>query len=438
MRQFFYGVSFVAILFIAIWARGEAQGANCDTTLAEVRTLVAQAKTALDNGDTTTASALLSGAQAILNSAAQTQPTPAGVLQQAEVAIGVATTAVTTTDVTTTASTFEQPATTPTVSPQPTQVAMIADGAAPNAKPVNAPAVENGSSVVFLHFVNTSIDSGPIDIYMKNNDQPIVENLAFGEYTTQATFRSGAHVFIMRPAGSGAGGEELYRMKWDFNGNSTWMVIAAGLKTTYSFIVEPVTIIRSNLNNGKARVRVVNWVSGGERLSVSTSTGVQLAKGLGWVGVADKEIDPGTYTLNVSTVSGALQGDGLTMDFQPNTVYVLLITGGKDGNPKVSLMNIVSPRDTTRVRFINNRSEALDIHARPSNEKLIADFAPGQTSEFISLPSGAMTFIGYLPGTGPRGQEKGGVSVQLRPGHDFTISITANGSMEVIETGLTP
>lgn len=426
MRQFFYPSILLGVLFLVFWMRTDAQMTDCDTTLSDVRTLVAQAKTALDNGDTTTANALLSGAQALIDSA--NMPTELIVTQEA---VAVEPEAIATQET--------APASTPL--PEATAVAMLdTDESANRSVPaVNAPEIQDGASVFFLRFANTSIDSGPIDIYSrKSGDQLLVENLAFGQTTEFATFAAGNQVFIARPAGSGAGGEELYRLKWDFNANSSWMVIAAGLKSTYSFIVEPITIIRNDLDNGKARVRVVNWVSGGERLSVTTDTGVSLASGLGWVGVADNEIDPGEYSLNIATASGVTQGDAIPVQFEPNTIYVLLIVGGKDGTPSITLMNSVSSRETTRVRFINNRSDAVDLHFRPSNERLITDFSSGTTTEYIVMPSGAVTFVAYAPGTGPKGQEKAAVPVQLRPGYDVTITLSADGGMDITETVLNP
>jgi hypothetical protein len=101
-------------------------------------------------------------------------------------------------------------------------------------------------------------------------------------------------------------------------------------------------------------------------------------------------------------------------------------------------MTLESPQDQTRVRFVNQRADAVDLHIRPGNARIIENLQPGASTDYIGLPSGAATFVAYAPGEGPRGQEKAALAEQLRPGRDLTVTLGANGQMSVTESVFTP
>lgn len=301
---------------------------------------------------------------------------------------------------------------------------------------INAPGVSIEQSLFFVQVAHTGVDAGPLDIYTRaSGSMPLVENLAFGDVTGLITLPAGDHSFVVRRAGSGASGEVLYTLHWNFVGNSTWMVTAAGIVETLAFITEPINIIRTRLD-GRARVRVVNWVSG-ERLSVSSDRNVSFGDGLGWVGIKDAEVEPGDYALRVTGEDGSeLANAALTL--APDTVYTLLLAGMAGGEPPVRVIVIEAPQDQTRVRFVNRRDDAVDIHMRPGSERLVERLEPGAETEFYVLPSGAATFVAYAPGEAPRGQEKAALAEQLRPGRDLTVTLRGNGAMTITERGLTP
>ncbi|MBC8171765.1 MAG: DUF4397 domain-containing protein, partial [Anaerolineae bacterium] len=136
---------------------------------------------------------------------------------------------------------------------------------------VQAPEVNQEEGIVFIGFAHTSVDAGSIDLYLDNNETPVISQLAYGEATPLIPFNAGSRRFDARPAGSGLAGEVLYSMAWDYAGNSSWIVTAAGFLNELAFIVEPISIVRNNYE-GAARVRVVNLVRD-LRLSVSDTSG---------------------------------------------------------------------------------------------------------------------------------------------------------------------
>jgi len=303
---------------------------------------------------------------------------------------------------------------------------------------VTVPEVAAVDSLAFVVFAHTSVDSGPVDFYIEAlGDEAVVANLAFGESTDILNLSAGTHTVNVRAAGSAADSEPLATFTWDFTGNSTWIVSAVGLMETVSFLAEPVTVIRTPLN-GLARVRLANWVSDIEMLNVDSDSDTVFAEGLGWAGIQDVEIEPGTYQLQVTDGADADFTEPVSFDFEADTVYVIFLTGSTTMGPAVDYLVIEMPQDETRVQFVNERSDTVDIHMRPGDELIAGGLEAGATSEWFSVPSTAATFIAYAPGTGPTGQELASLASQLRPARDVTVVFRADGTTEITEETLTP
>jgi hypothetical protein len=226
----------------------------------------------------------------------------------------------------------------------------------------------------------------------------------------------------------------LYTVEWDYLANSSWIVTAAGLLDEFSFIVEPLSIVRNDFN-GRARVRVVNLVPE-LRVRVRSEEGVEFGDGLGWIGIKDTMVDAGLYTLRVNTDGEALM-EPVSFELDAEMTYTFYVIGRPGSDHPVRLLPIIAPQDMTRVRFVSRRSDGVDIHYRPANDRIVERIAGDETSEWIPLASGAVTFIAYEPGTGPTGRELAALPLQLRPGRDMTITLDGQG-FEVNEVALTP
>jgi hypothetical protein len=329
----------------------------------------------------------------------------------------------------------------PTVAQDPTATP---DPAAATPDPADT-VVPADDSVAFVVFAHASVDAGPIDIYIDGTDAngadmsltPVATGLAFGDSTDLMVVPAGTRTISAREAGAAADSDPLVSVTWDFVGNSTWVIAGVGLMETSSFLLEPVTVVRTP-TNGMARVRVINQVADIETLSVSGAPdGANFADALGWAGVQDTEVEPGTYQLQVTDGAEGTFGDAQSFDFAADTIYTIFLTGSTAMGPEVDFLVIELPQDETRVQFINERSDAIDVHMRPGDE-LVVSLDAGATSEWLTIPSTAATFIAFMPGTGPAGQEQASLATQLRPGRDVTIVFRADGSVEVVEEVLTP
>ncbi len=299
---------------------------------------------------------------------------------------------------------------------------------------VNQPAVEESQGVAFVRFAHTSVDGGPVDMFMDGVDTPIVTNLSYGEATGLLWVRSGGRTFTARQAGAGTNGAELDVLRWNFPSNSSWTVAAIGLREDETFAVEPFNSIRNNYD-GQARVRVINLVPGGPRLTVEDSTGRVYGDRLPWVRLRDTMVPPGSYSLNIRTDDNRATESNIPFEFAAQTTTTLLAMGAGTPEQPVTLLSFTDEQELTRVRFINGGASPVEIYMRPGNQLLVSILDPASETEFFTLPSGAATFTSFAPGTGPGGRQLAGLPWQLRPGRDMTIRVLPD-RMEVTDISL--
>lgn len=136
---------------------------------------------------------------------------------------------------------------------------------------VNLPEVDPLMSLAFIRFANFAPDIGNVDYYFAGDDTPVIEDMAYGEYSDVIVVNSGNLTIISRPAGSGSDGEQLSAQDWNFSGGTTWFFSGIGLQSEVAYFLEPISIIRNNYGE-QGRVRVINLVTDKQSLSVRHST----------------------------------------------------------------------------------------------------------------------------------------------------------------------
>ena len=291
---------------------------------------------------------------------------------------------------------------------------------------VNTPEVNPEHSISFLRFSNWSPDSGNLDFYMGTDTTPIVENIAYQEFTNFVIVNGGNLSITARPAGSGADGEALSQLNWEFQGNSSWMVSSLGLQSKFAFLVEPFSIMRNDYKE-QARVRIVNLIATRQNVTVNTDSDVILTEGLGWVGVKDIMLDPNIYTANAQLEDGTQFGNLFSQEFQANNTYLVVLTGMNTEDQPVQAFILKNPENLTRVKFVSSRSDAVEVYLMPDALEVVDQLEPNTETDWISLPSGALSFVLFAPDSGPTSQELAGISRQLGPGRDVTINVDDMG-----------
>lgn len=388
----------ILVLLVLSGLHIHAQADDCTTAATNASVILDNAQTLLAQGNAEGAATLIASAQDVL-AACQTQPQPSADVMA------------------------------PTSAPEPTTTTETAIT-------LNPPTLTADQTIAFVRFAHTSVDAGPLELYLDGATEPIVSDLAYGEVSDLIAIESGTRTFRARPNGAGRDGEQLYRLQWQFLSNSSWVVVAAGVREQLAFIVEPISILRDSYN-GQARVRVINLLAGAPRLTVRDETGRVYGDGLGWVGLRDVLVDAGSFNFEVTTSDGRATALNNPVTLTAQTTTTLMAIGrGTDEQP-VTLLAFNDPQNETRVRFVNEAAAPFDILMRPGNQPLVENLQPGTQTDFIALPSGSATFISYVPGTGPTGQEQAALVRQLRPGRDLTVAVAAR-QMTVRDVALTP
>ena len=305
-----------------------------------------------------------------------------------------------------------------------------------NTNPFNLAATD---SIVFVRFAHVAPDAGPVDVYIQElSDSPIVEGLAFGDVTGFVLLPPGSYNVATREAGSGIEGDAISLMNWDYQPDTSWLVAYAGLASDASLQVEPINLLRNDIAGDQARVRIVNLVPGGAVLSLADGNGATLGPALGWMGIYDADMAPGTMNMNVSSAEGRVLLSDASADLTTHALNTLLLAGGADSNQPVQVVSFASPAYVSRVQFVNNGSEPLQLFRRPGNTELVTSLAPGATSDWINVPSGAVTFVAYAPGTGPTSQELGAWIGTLSPMRDQAITFMAEHGADESDAVFSP
>lgn len=292
-------------------------------------------------------------------------------------------------------------------------------------------------SVGFVRFAHTAIDVGPVDIYQGESGQtPLVTNLSYGEFTDFLTLKVTTTGFVAREAGTGPTGKVLSTANWGVKANESVILTVAGLASNREILLEPILIIRNDVKD-QARIRVVNMIWG-THLSVRSGNNLTLGKGLGPLGLSDLEVAPGKYPLDVVDDTEKEVASLSDVELRANTIYTIMLVGGKDGNPAITITNIASDQDTSRVKIINKASGSVDIYDKALGTLFVSDVASGADTGFVAMPSRDVTFQVRDAGSAADSNEIAVISTQLRPERDVTIVINPNHTMEITEEVLTP
>ncbi len=290
-------------------------------------------------------------------------------------------------------------------------------------------------AVGFTRFAHTAADVGPIDIYLGNSQTPVVSNLSYGQVTDFMALPTTLSGYTARAAGSGATSDALFKLNWGVKANKSEMIVASGLAARKAFLLEPLTLVRND-TKGQARVRIFNTVWGGALLSVTAKQGAAFSKDQKYLGVsADADVAPGSYDLDVTDGTGKVLASAPGVKLEADKVYVMLLTGGADGNPPLKVLPVISDQETTRVQIVNQTGNAVDVYVKGTDKPFATGLLAGKSSDFISLPSSAVTLVIRQAGSSAKDKEVAFIASQLRPGRDTIITVAdVNGTVQMAVT----
>jgi hypothetical protein len=287
----------------------------------------------------------------------------------------------------------------------------------------------------FIRFIHTAIDVSPIDLYTIDSPTPIVSSLAYGQFTDFLTLSTSTQGFVARRAGAAPDSPPLFRLSRRVKANQSEIITAAGLDSKRAFVLEPLVLIRS-ATRGKARVRVFNTVWGGPYLTVKDQRSVVYGQDLQYLSSSiDSDVEPGSYEFSVFSGAGKVVATEPGVTLEADKVYSLMLVGGMDGAPPIHFIVLVCDEESTRVRIINAGGNPADIYIKGIDQPFVSNLKPGASTPYITVPSGATTFVLRPAGSAANSTEYAFVAPQLRPGRDVTITI--NGSGVATQMGMT-
>jgi len=304
-----------------------------------------------------------------------------------------------------------------------------------NINPLNLAASDK---IAFVRFANTTIDVPSIDLYIQElGDKGVVKDLTYTQVTNTMLLPAGKYTVIARTSGSSAEGKALTTMKWDFQPDTSWLVTLIGLTSNASLQLEPVNLLRNKIADDMARVRVINLVAGAPKLTVSSSDNA-FVHSLGWTAVFDTDLKPGTYNLTVTSKDGKTLLTDSAVDVGGGALSTVMLVGSVDRLQPLRLVTFKSPAYVSRIQFVNNSSVPIQIFARPGNVELVKSLAEGETSDWVTVPSGSVTFVSYASGTGPDGQELGSWIGIVKPFRDRKVGFAANNISDANDPVFSP
>lgn len=282
-------------------------------------------------------------------------------------------------------------------------------------------------NVTFVRFVNTADDVPSVDLYVEElGDKGVVKDLAFGKVSELTVLPAGKYNVVARAAGSSPSDTAITTMSWDFQPDTSWLVALVGLTSKASLQLEPISLVQTDIASDMSRVRVVNLVADAPALTVSGSTGEDFGKGLAWSDVFDADMKAGSYKLSVASDAGDSLLKDSAVELKNGGLSTVVLAGSVKGTQPLQLITFNSAENVSRVQFINNSNAAIQIFARPGDVELVQSLAAGATSDWVSVPSGSVTFVAYAPGTGPSGQELGSWIGEVHPLRDVTVTFTGD------------
>ncbi len=313
---------------------------------------------------------------------------------------------------------------TPTPNPPVAESTTQADMATGTMNPLNLTGSDN---VTFVRFANASVDVPSVDLYVEElGDKGVATHLAFGKVTEATALPAGKYNVVARAAGSGPSGAAITTMNWDFQPDTAWLVTLVGLTSKASLQLEPINLVQTDIASDMSRVRVVNLVADAPALTVSGNGGEDFGKGLAWSDVFDADMKPGSYNLSVASDTGDILLKDSAVELKNGGLSTVVLVGSVKGTQPLQLMTFNSAENASRVQFVNNSNAAIQIFVRPGNVELVQSLAAGATSDWMTLPSGSVTFVSYAPGTGPSGQELGSWIGEVHPLRDVTVTFTGD------------
>jgi hypothetical protein len=303
---------------------------------------------------------------------------------------------------------------------------------------------EKPVTLTTVRFVHAVPEAPNIDIIV--DGQPIIQDLAFGNFTQYVTIAPGKRQFQVVSTGE-TGAKPTVETSSDLDEGSSYIITILGQIGDARAKVNEVQL--DALGPGKSRVRLIHASPDAGETDLTIAAGDSLFKDVTFEQDTNyKEIDAGSYNLElrfggdspaVMTALHALSG----------RVYDLILIGlvGSQTVNLLPLVTNVSPA-CSEILGVGQPGDACVrvVHAQPNlgvadaavaGQVIVSGLEFGQASEFIAVPAGNDLAITVASPNQPSGDGAGPESFELLAGQAYDVVAWTDAGKATVTGGVT-
>jgi hypothetical protein len=265
-----------------------------------------------------------------------------------------------------------------------------------------------------VRVVHASPGAPNVDVLV--DGQPIVQDLAFGSATDYFPLAGGDHKVQITPTGEGAD-SALIDTDLNVDGGDAYVFAALGRLNDIEGKVYKVNI--DQIDEGKARARLINASPDAGKISVSVTGGDELFGGTDFKDASDyNDLDAGTYSLDVKSDDDRVLLTADNLELTAGEVYDIVALGQiADGSlallplttivtvPCAQALGLQGGNDDSCIRIVHAAPGSSEVDVYVNDSPVVQGLTFGTSTEFIVLPSGGdrklqVTAAGGTPGDG--------------------------------------
>lgn len=286
----------------------------------------------------------------------------------------------------------------------------------------------------FVRVTHASPGAPNVDIYLDNQTEPIVADLAFGKASVILPIASGTYTVRVRPAGDKQ--TLVFQTVIGIRPNQVLEVVAQGIvggSGAQAFDVGAYPIDLSETGD-QARVYVIHASPDAPAVDVRSGDTVLLRRiAYGEANTRSPlNVPAGSVPIQVTATGTTNAVIDATLDLAPNRIYTVLAINRLAEIAPLVLQALplraapapAAPTGIVRVTHASPDAPGVDIYL--NNNRAIANLEFGKATELIELPAGAYT-VAIRPA---------GAAANSTPVFETTLNVPANRTTEVVAMGL--
>jgi ribosomal protein S8E len=297
-----------------------------------------------------------------------------------------------------------------------------------------APSTVQAQQGSFVRVTHASPDAPNVDIYVNNEQNPIVANLAFGTASAILPIAPGTYTIRVRPAGDKQ--TTVFQAVVGVRPNEMLELVAQGIVGARGAQAFDIGVYRVSLaeTGDQARVYVIHASPDAPAVDVRSGDTVLLRRlAFGQANTRSPlEVPAGSVPIQVVATGTTTAVIDATLDLAANRIYTIMaidrLTSIKplilQALPLRAAPAAAAPTGIVRVTHASADAPAVDIYL--NNNRAIANLEFGKSTDLIELPAGAYN-VAIRPA---------GAAANSTPVFQTALNVPANRTTEIVAMGL--